>query len=234
MQPRAERRAPRRLRHRHRHRRKHLRSAGRAAHGQPPMLRHDRHHLRQFDPLGHADDLGRKIPVQVAVAARAAVGTMIDHRVGIVAHRAAVALVPRLGPAGLGLLAPLFAVRRRWIGRSARSLLRALQPQHQLDQLLAPQPLKIASAHLTTESAKSTSRKGQGLSRRKTEPLTTTRDRRHPLGNYVCEDPVASADRYSGQGACVRLAGDPPSPHCRMKRLARLAKRHVQMSLLVH
>ncbi|MFD0935987.1 hypothetical protein ACFQ12_12455, partial [Methylobacterium trifolii] len=41
-------------------------------------------------------------------------------------------------------------------------LLRALQPQHQLDQLFAAQPLKIASAHPTNESAKSRPRKGVG------------------------------------------------------------------------
>ena len=65
MQPRAERRAARRLRHR----RDHPRLAGRAVHGQPSMLRHDRRHLRQLDPLGHAHDLGGKIAVQGAAAA---------------------------------------------------------------------------------------------------------------------------------------------------------------------
>ncbi|WP_210246544.1 hypothetical protein, partial [Methylobacterium sp. WL12] len=39
---------------------------------------------------------------------------------------------------------------------------RALHPQHQLDQLLAAQPLKIASAHPTRESAKPNPRKGVG------------------------------------------------------------------------
>ena len=148
------------------------------------MLGDDRHHRRQVDPLGHADDLSGKIAVQGAAAARAAVGTMLDDRIGILAHHAAVALVAGLDPAGLGLLAPLLAVGRRRLRGRARSLRRALQPQHQLDQLLAAQPLKIASAHLTKESAKSTSRKGRCPSSRKTEPLTTTRHRRHTLGSY--------------------------------------------------
>ncbi len=87
---------------------------------------------------------------------------MVDNGIGIVAHDAAVALVARLGPAGLGLITPLLAVRRGRLRRSARRLLRALQPQHQLDQLLAAQPLKIASAHPARESAKPDPRKGVG------------------------------------------------------------------------
>ena len=68
MQPRTERRAARCLRHR----RDDPRAAARAAHRQPPMLRHDlRRHLRQLDPLADADDLGRKIGRAGAAAARA-------------------------------------------------------------------------------------------------------------------------------------------------------------------
>ncbi|MCJ2084141.1 hypothetical protein, partial [Methylobacterium sp. J-090] len=46
--------------------------------------------------------------------------------------------------------------------RRARGLRRALHPQHQLDQFLAAQPLKIASAHPTKESAKPNPHKGVG------------------------------------------------------------------------
>ena len=141
VQPWAERRAPRRLRHR----RDDPHPAGRAVHGQPSMLRHDRCHLRQLDPLGHAHEFDRKISVQGAAAARAAVGPMIDDRVGIVAHHTAMALVAELGPARFGLLAPLFAVCSGRLRGRARGLVRTLQTQHQLDQFLAAQPLKIAA-----------------------------------------------------------------------------------------
>ncbi len=87
---------------------------------------------------------------------------MIDHRIGIVVHDAAMALVARLGTAGPGLIAPLLAIRRGRLRGGARGLLRALQTQHQFDQLLATQPLKIASTHPTRESAKPCPRKGVG------------------------------------------------------------------------
>ena len=93
---------------------------------------------------------------------RCPIRTMIDDDIGILAHPAAMTLVPRLGTTGLGLLPTLLAVRRGRLRRGARSLLRALQPQHQLDQLFAAQPLKIAPAHPTRESAKSDPRKGVG------------------------------------------------------------------------
>ena len=124
-------------------------------HGQPAMLRHDRGHLWQLDPLGDADELGGKISVQGATAAYAAILTMLDDGIGILAHHPAVTFVPRLGPAGFGLLASLLAVGRGWLRGGARGLVRALQPQHQLDQLLAAQPLKIAAPHPMKESAKS-------------------------------------------------------------------------------
>ena len=75
------------------------------------MLSDDRRHLRQLDPFGEANDLGRKVPVQSAAAARAAIRAMRDDGIGILAHHAAVALVARLRPAGFGLLAPLLAIR---------------------------------------------------------------------------------------------------------------------------
>ena len=82
--------------------------------------------------------------------------------IGVVAERPAVTLVTGLGAAGLGLLALLLAIRGGRLGGGARGLLRSLQPQHQLDQLLLAQTLKIAAAHLTRESANSAPRKGVG------------------------------------------------------------------------
>src|SRR6195952_4810307 len=87
---------------------------------------------------------------------------MIDHRIGIVAHHPAMAFVTMLGAARLGLLPPLLAVRRGRLRRGTRSLFWTLQPQHQLDQLLAAQPLKIDATHPGRESAKPNPRKGVG------------------------------------------------------------------------
>lgn len=133
MQPWAEGRPARRLRHR----RDDPHPASRAVHGQPPMLGDGRRHLGQLDPFGHAYDLGGKIRVQGAAAARAAIRTMIDDGIGILAHHAALALVPGLDTARLRLLASLLAVGRRRLRRRPRGLLRALQSQHHLDQLFA-------------------------------------------------------------------------------------------------
>src|SRR4051812_44552267 len=91
---------------------------------------------------------------------------MTDDGVGIIADPPAVALVARLGPTGLGLLAPLLAVAGGRLGGGARGRLRPLQPQHQLDQLLPAQTLKLAATHPTRESAKAPRRKGMGNYRR--------------------------------------------------------------------
>src|SRR4051794_31090001 len=55
-----------------------------------------------------------------------------------------------LGPAGLGFLPLLLAIRRRGLGGGARGLLRPLQAQHQLDQLFlldAWAPARAQSHH---------------------------------------------------------------------------------------
>jgi hypothetical protein len=61
---------------------------------------------------------------------------------------------------GLGRLAPLFSVRRWQFGRRARSLIRALKPKHQLDQIVFAQPLQIITVHPNLESATRPTRKG--------------------------------------------------------------------------
>jgi hypothetical protein len=98
---------------------------------------------------GHllADGLGGKSAGQAGAAARALVGTMIDEAIEILAQRAAVAFVTRLGPARPGFLPALLAVSRRRLGRSARRLGRALHPQHQLDQLLLRETLQLGAIH---------------------------------------------------------------------------------------
>jgi hypothetical protein len=119
------------------------------------MLGDDGCHLGQLDPLGHADDLGRQIRRQSAAAAGTLTRAVGHDLVGVGAERAAIPLVTGLGAARLGLVALLLAVGGGRLGGGARGLLRALQAQHQLDQLLLAQTLKIAAAHLTRESAKS-------------------------------------------------------------------------------
>src|SRR4051812_47713480 len=70
------------------------------------------------------------------------------------------AFVPRLGPAGAGLLAAFLAVRGGRLGGGARGLLRALQPQHQLDQVVLTQAFEIGASHDGRQSASSGPRKG--------------------------------------------------------------------------
>lgn len=83
------------------------------------MLGHNRCNLRQIDPLEEADVLGRQSRVQVAPAAGAAIGTMLDDLVSVIAHGPAVALVTEIGPTGLGLREPLLPIRCGRLRRGA-------------------------------------------------------------------------------------------------------------------
>ena len=75
--------------------------------------------LRQVDLVVPADHLAQQIRAQSGSAARALVRTMIDDPIGRLARPAALPLMPRLGAAGLGLLALLLAIRRGRLGGSA-------------------------------------------------------------------------------------------------------------------
>src|SRR4051812_50006785 len=86
------------------------------------------------------------------------------------------AFVPRLGPAGAGLLAAFLAVRGGRLGGGARGLLRALQPEHQLDQFVLAQAFEIGASHDGRESASSVPRKGGA----RTEPSASRQPRRPP------------------------------------------------------
>jgi hypothetical protein len=119
-------------------------------------------HLREIDLLVKADRLGSQIRHQSGSTAGALVGTMLDLLIGRVAEDPAVALVTGFGATRSGALALLLAVGRGWLGGGARRLLRALQPQHRLDQLFLAQTLKIAPAHRRRESAIRLRRKGVG------------------------------------------------------------------------
>jgi hypothetical protein len=145
-----------------RHRRDDPRSTGRTAHRQTPMALDPRLDRGQLDRVVFAHGLGRKIGRQPGTAAWAVVRLMVDEAIHIRAHGAAVPVMAWLGATGLGLIPPLLAIGRGRLGGCARGLLRPLQPQHQLDQLFLAQTLKIAAAHGSKESAKSSSRKGLG------------------------------------------------------------------------
>ncbi len=71
------------------------------------MLLDERLHLRQRDPLVHADRLGRQIGRQRQTAVWARCRAVVDDRVRLLGEDAAVAFVARLRPAWAGLLAPL-------------------------------------------------------------------------------------------------------------------------------
>ena len=127
-------------------------------------------HLRQVDPVVHADHLARQIRSQSGSAARALVGTMINDPIGCLAQPAALSFVARLGTTGLRSLLPLFAIGRGRFGGGARGPLWSLQPQHQLDQLLLAQTLKLATSHLSRESALPAHCKGVGNYPATTDP----------------------------------------------------------------
>jgi hypothetical protein len=172
VQPRAEgrRRRPGRTRGRN------TRLTGRAGHGQAAVLLHDRPHGRQLDALVRADRLGRQVGRQHKAAVGAACGPVLDDPIGILGKGAAVAFVPRLGPAGAGLLAAFLAVRGGRLGGGARGLLRALQPEHQLDQFVLAQAFEIGASHDARESASSVPRKGGARAERSAsrQPRRTT------------------------------------------------------------
>ena len=155
--------------------------ASRAHHAETPVLLDERLHLRQFDPLVNADRLGRQIGRQRQTAVRAVGGEVVDDRVRLLGDDAAVALVAGLRASGAGLLALLLAIGGWRLGRRARRLGRALQLQHQLDQLVLAQTLEITTAHAATESAFRRQRKPL-LQRHDTRPASLVSP--HPVGNY--------------------------------------------------
>src|SRR3954453_4814060 len=119
-------------------------------------------HRGQLDPLVYADRLGQQVRAERHSAAGALARTVLDDRIGRLAHHSAVALVAGLGSARLGFLPLILAIRRGRLGGGARGLLRPLQAQHQLDQLFLAQTLKLATTHPALESAKTANLKGVG------------------------------------------------------------------------
>jgi len=118
------------------------------------MLLDEGLHLRQFDPLVYADRLGWQVGRQRETAVRTRGRAVVDNGVGVLRDDPAVALVARLGAAGMGLLAALLPIGGGRLGRRARRLGRSLQLQHQLDQFVLAQALEITAAHDDKESAR--------------------------------------------------------------------------------
>src|SRR5664279_2350437 len=89
---------------------------------------------------------------------------VVTEFVGIVGQPTVVRLVPRLRPARTSVLALLFLVRGRRLGRSPRRFIRPLKLQHQINQLVLAQMLQISPIHRRMDSEIATRGKGGGAS----------------------------------------------------------------------
>jgi hypothetical protein len=116
------------------------------------MARHKRPHRRQVNALIFADQPPFLKPAKRRAALVALQRNMIAHRVRRLAKRAEMPLVAGLAAARLRILPPLLAVKRRRQRLSLRRLLRALQLQNQINQLILAQPLQIRAFHAGMDS----------------------------------------------------------------------------------
>src|SRR5271157_5953218 len=89
-------------------------------------------------------------------------GMGIAKFVRIIRQPTVVRLMPEFRSARTRILALLLLVRRRRLGRRARSLAGPLEPQHQLDQLLFAQLLQITAIHRAMDSEIAPHGKGVG------------------------------------------------------------------------
>src|SRR5208283_4806548 len=78
--------------------------------------------------------------------------SVIAELIGIVGQPTIVRLMPGLRPARTRVLAFLFLVRRRRLGRSPRRFIRSLKLDHQLNQLVLAQALQISAIHAHMDS----------------------------------------------------------------------------------
>src|ERR1039458_174836 len=82
--------------------------------------------------------------------------------VGIVGQPTIVRLMPGLRPARTSVLAFLFLVCGRRLGRSPRRFIRSLQLQHQINQFVLAQALQISPFHARMDSEIALRGKGVG------------------------------------------------------------------------
>ena len=144
------------------------------------MPAHEGAHRRNLDLVIFADQLGRRSIREGATTMFALCRDVVADLVGICGKRPPMALVAGLRSARPGVLPPLLAIRRRRPGRSARRLLRPLQPQHQIDQLLFGKALQLVPIHRILESSNRSKRKSLAkfLAHGRIAKLTS------PVGNY--------------------------------------------------
>ena len=88
--------------------------------------------------------------------------SVIAELIGIVGQPTIVRLMPGLRPARTRVLAFLFLVRRRRLGRSPRRFIRSLKLDHQLNQLVLAQALQISAIHAHMDSEIALPGKGVG------------------------------------------------------------------------
>src|ERR1017187_2984610 len=108
---------------------------------------------------------------------------VVTEFLGIVGQPTVVRLVPRLRPARTSVLALLFLVRGRRLGRSPRRFIRPLKLQHQINQLVLAQMLQISPIHRRMDSEIATRGKG-GAS---VSILILIAAPKKGVGNYVPE-----------------------------------------------
>jgi hypothetical protein len=124
----------------------------RAVTGEAPVADDERRHRRYLDLVILANQRHVGICREGPATAPAHDRLVIAERVSLVCQIPVVRLMTRLRPAGTGVLALFLLVRRRRLGRRARILVRALERQHQFDQLLFAQLLQITAFHQPMDS----------------------------------------------------------------------------------
>ena len=150
---------------------------------------HEGAHRRNLDLVIFADQLGRRPILEGATTMFAMGRDVVADLVGSCGQRPPMALMAGLRSARPGVLPPLLAIRRRRPGRRARRLLRPLQPQHQIDQLLLGKALQLVPIHRVLEASNRRKRKSLAKfpAHGRIAKLTS------PVGNYAWRMPAQSA-----------------------------------------
>jgi len=152
-----------RRRRRNRRRRRFRRyPAMRAAAGEATVADHIGFDRRDLDLVVFANQVPLGVRRKSFAALFANARHVVAKFVGIIRQPPVVRFMSRLRPARSSVLALLLLVRRRRLGRRARILVRPLEKQHQLDQLLFAQVLQITAVHRPMDSDIAPPGKGVG------------------------------------------------------------------------
>ena len=133
-----------------------------AAAGETLVAQNMRPERLNVDLVVFADQLARRVRPEPAAAPFAHIRHVLGEPVGLLCKLAVVRLVAGLGTARPRILARLFHVGGRRLGRRARRLVRPLKPENQLDQLLFAELLQITSIHSIMDSGIYPADKGVG------------------------------------------------------------------------